>query len=388
MAGTSGKVHVVRVSKTGYVDKQGRRRDYSSAYLRRTYRDGGKVKNETVANLSALPDHVIDLIDAGLKGQQLVPAAGAVTITASVPHGHVAAVHAMAVKLGLPALLGPAGRQRDLALALIISRVVRPGSKLSTRTWWDDTTLGADLGVADASTDDIYAAMDWLEHRQDAIEAGLARRHLAPQANPARMALFDLSSSWLEGRCCPLAARGYSRDGKKGKLQIEYGLLTDPEGRPVAVRVFPGSTGDPGAFTVIADVVRKKFGLAQMVMVGDRGMITRARIRALNQQEDGTPRPDPYGWITALRAPAIRKLMADGGPLQMSLFDQQDLAEITSPDFPGERLVACRNPVLAAERARKREDLLAATEKLLAPVIARVQAGSLALPRSGSRWAR
>jgi hypothetical protein len=377
MAGNGGKVHVVRVTKTGYVDKQGRRKDYSSAYLRRTYRDGGKVKNETVANLSALPDHVIDLIDAGLKGQQLVPAAGAVTITGSLPHGHVAAVAAMAVRLGLPALLGPAGRPRDLALALIISRVVQPGSKLSTLTWWGDTTLGADLGVADASTDDIYAAMDWLEHRQDAIEAGLAGRHLAPEPNPSKMALFDLSSSWMEGTRCPLAARGYSRDGKKGKLQIEYGLLTDPEGRPVAVRVFPGNTGDPAAFTEIADVVRKKFGLQEMVMVGDRGMITSARIAALNQLEDGTPRPDAYGWITALRAPAIRKLMADDGPLQLSLFDQQDLAEITSADFPGERLIACRNPVLAADRARTREELLAATEKLLTPLIARVQAGKL-----------
>jgi hypothetical protein len=378
MARNTGKVHVVRVTKTGYVDKQGRRKDYSSAYLRRTYRDGGTVKNETVANLSALPGHVIDLIDAGLKGQQLVPAGEAVTITGSLPHGHVAAVHAMARELGLPALLGPAGRQRDLALALIISRVVKPGSKLATLTWWGDTTLGADLGVADASTGDIYAAMDWLEHRQDAIEAELARRHLVPEANPARMALFDLSSSWLEGSHCPLAARGYSRDGKKGRLQIEYGLLTDPEGRPAAVRVFPGSTGDPAAFTKITEVVRDKFGLAQMVMVGDRGMITSARIRALNQREDGTQRPDAYGWITALRAPAIKKLTADGGPLQMSLFDEQDLAEITSPDFPGERLVACRNPVLAADRARKREDLLAATEKLLAPVIARVRAGRLA----------
>ena len=378
MAGNSGKVHVVRVSKTGYVDKQGRRRDYSSAYLRRTYRDGGKVKNETVANLSSLPGHVIDLIDAGLKGQQLVPAAEAVTITRSLPHGHVAAAHAMARKLGLPALLGPAGRHRDLALALIISRVIAPASKLSTLAWWDDTTLGGDLGVAAASTDDIYAAMDWLEDRQDAIEAELARRHLGPEPNPARMALFDLSSSWLEGRCCPLAARGYSRDGKKGRLQIEYGLLTDPAGRPVAVRVLPGNTGDPAAFTQITDVLRDKFGLAEMVMVGDRGMITSARIAALNQLEDGTQRTDPYGWITALRAPAIKKLMAEGGPLQMSLFDQQDLAEITSPDFPGERLVACRNPVLAADRARKREDLLAATEKLLAPVIARVLAGRLA----------
>ena len=187
-----------------------------------------------------------------------------------------------------------------------------------------------------------------------------------------------MSSSWLEGSHCPLAARGYSRDGKKGKLQIEYGLLTDPAGRPVAVRVFPGNTGDPAAFTQIVTVVREKFGLAQMVMAGDRGMITSARIRALNQTEDGTQRPDAYGWITALRAPAIKKLMADGGPLQMSLFDEQDLAEITSPDFPGERLVACRNPVLAADRARTRDELLAATEKLLAPILARVQAGKLA----------
>src|SRR6266704_6266505 len=372
MTRDGGKVHVVRVSKTGYVDKQGRRKDYSSAYLRRTFRDSGKVKNETVANLSALPDHVIDLIDAGLKGQQLVPAAEAVTITASLPHGHVAAVHAMAAKLGLPGLLGPAGRPRDLAMALIISRVVKPGSKLSTLTWWADTTLGADLGVTGACTDEIYAAMDWLEDRQDAIEAELARRHLGPEANPARMALFDLSSSWLEGSQCPLAARGCARDGRKGALQIEYGLLTDPAGRPVAVRVFPGNTGDPGAFTTIVDVVREKFGLAHMVMVGDRGMITSARVEALKEL-DGT-----YGWITALRAPAIRKLLAEDGPLQLSLFDEQDLAEISSPDFPGERLIACRNPVLAEERARKREALLAATEKLLAPIAARAAAGRLA----------
>src|SRR5712671_4742942 len=378
MTRNSGKVHVVRVAKAGYMDKQGRARDYSSAYLRRTYREAGKVKNETVASLSALPGHVIDLIEAGLKGQQLVPAGEAVTITRSLPHGHVAAVHAMARTLGLPALLGPAGPQRDLALALIISRVAAPASKLSTLAWWADTTLGADLGVADASTDDIYAAMDWLAGRQDGIEAGLAARHLAPEANPARMALFDLSSSWMEGRCCPLAARGYSRDGKKGRLQIEYGLLTDPAGRPVAVRVLPGNTGDPAAFTQIVTVLRDKFGLAEMVMVGDRGMITSARIAALNQQEDGTARPDPYGWITALRAPAIKKLMAEGGPLQLSLFGEQDLAEITSPDFPGERLVACRNPHLAADRARKREDLLQATEQLLAPILARVQAGRLA----------
>jgi hypothetical protein len=215
-----------------------------------------------------------------------------------------------------------------VALALIISRVAAPASKLPALTWRADTTLGADLGVDGATTDDVYAAVDWLEGRQDAIEAKLARRHLAPEANPSRMALFDLSSSWMEGRCCPPAARGYSRDGKKGKLQIEYGLLTDPEGRPVAVRVFGGSTGDPAAFTEIVSVARDKFHLEKMVMAGDRGMITSARIGALKELDEG------YSWITALRAPAIRKLMADDGPLQLSLLDEQDLAEITSPDFP------------------------------------------------------
>jgi hypothetical protein len=369
-------MHVARNRRT-YVARSGERRVYESVLVRRTYRDGGKVKHETLANLSALPEEAVAAIEATLRGQRLVPAGDAVTIAASVPHGHVAAVHTMAVKLGLPALLGPACRERDLALALIVSRVVAPASKLSTLTWWADTTLGADLGTA--STDEIYAAMDWLAARQDQVEKRLAARHLGPEANPARMALFDLSSSWLEGTHCPLAARGYSRDGKKGKLQIEYGLLTDPAGRPVAVRVFPGSTGDPAAFTKIVQVIRDTFGLAKMVMVGDRGMITSARIQALNQLGDGTPLEggDAYGWITALRAPAIKKLMAEDGPLQMSLFDQQNLAEITSPDYPGERLVACRNPALAADRARTRGELLAATEKLLAPIIARVAAGRL-----------
>src|SRR6516225_11191551 len=226
MAGQPTAMHVARI-KSGYTGKDGRRREYESAYLRRTWRDGGNVRHETLANLSGLPEQTVALIEAALKGAPLVPAGQAMTITRSLPHGHVAAVHAMAARLGLPALLGPAGPQRDLALALVISRVVAPGSKLSTLTWWDDTTLGTDLGVADASAGDIYAAMDWLAARQDAIEAGLAARHLAPQVNPSRMALFDLSSSWLEGSHCPLAARGYSRDGKKGKLQIEYGLLTD-----------------------------------------------------------------------------------------------------------------------------------------------------------------
>ena len=365
-------MHVARI-KSAHTDKQGREREYESRLLRHTYREDGKVRHKTIANLSKMPEAMVDAVEAALKGEALVPAGhAAVTVAQSLPHGHVAAVHAMAAKLGLPALLGPAGLRRDLALALILSRVAHPGSKLSTIAWWSDVTLGPDLGIADATTDEAYAAMDWLQSRQDAIETRLARRHLAPDANPSRMALFDLSSSWLEGTHCPLGARGYSRDGKKGNAQIEYGLLTDPEGRPVAVRVLEGNTADPAAFTEIAGVVKDTFGLKRMVMVGDRGMITSARIEALREL-DGS-----YGWITALRAPAIRKLMADDGPLQLSLFDEQDLAEITSPDFPGERLIACRNPALAGERARKREDLLAATEKLLTPLIARVAAGRLA----------
>ena len=381
-------MHVARNKRT-YVAKSGEQRVYESVLVRRTYREAGQVRHETLANLSALPAEAVAAVEATLKGDRLVPAGQAVTITASLPHGHVAAVHAMAVKLGLPALLGPAGRARDLALALVISRVVAPASKLATLAWWEDVTLGADLGVAEASTDDIYAAMDWLARRQDAIEAQLAARHLAPAANPARMALFDLSSSWLEGRHCPLAARGYSRDGRKGTLQIEYGLLTDPACRPVAVRVFEGNTGDPAAFTAIVTVLRDKFALAKMVMVGDRGMITSARIKALNQAGDGAAPPDRYGWITALRAPAIKKLMADDGPLQLSLFDEQDLAEITSATSPASGSSACRNPVLAEERARKREDLLQATEKLLAPLTARVPPGGWpAPPGSASRRAR
>ena len=376
-------MHVARI-KSSHTGKDGERREYESRLLRRTYRDGGKVRHETLANLAGLPDHVVDAVEAAFRGQALVPAASgvpAVSVARSVPHGHVAAALAMARKLGLPALLGPAGRHRDLALALIVSRAVHPGSKLSTLAWWDDVTLGPDLGVAGASTDEAYAAMDWLQARQDAIEKKLAVRHLAPAVNPSRIAMFDLSSSWLEGRHCPLGMRGYSRDGKKGKLQIEYGLLTDPEGRPCAIRVFEGNTADPAAFTKILDVARDTFGLQRMVMVGDRGMITSARtdaIRERNEQDQKDGRPGKYAWITALRAPAIKKLTADDGPLQLSLFDEQDLAEIESPDFPGERLIACRNPALAEERARKREDLLQATEKLLAPIAARVTAGRLA----------
>jgi len=357
----------MHVSKV--VSRRGER-EYVSYLVRRSFREGGKVRHETLANLSALPQSAIEAVRASLAGKTLVAAGDDLRTVRSLPHGHVAAVWAQAKALGLPALLGPAGRARDLALAMIVSRVVAPAPKLATVSWWADTTLGVDLGVADAGTDEVYAAMDWLLGRQDAIEAKLAARHLAPAANPSRMALFDLSSSWVEGRHCPLAARGYSRDGKKGKAQIEYGLLTDPAGRPVAVRVFAGNTGDPTAFVEAVTVVRDRFGLSDLVMVGDRGMITTARIDALKQHTE-------LGWLTCLRAPAIAKLAADDGPLQMTLFDQLDLAEIAHPDYPGERLIACRNPLLAAERTRKRDELLAATEALLAPVIAAVANGKL-----------
>jgi hypothetical protein len=370
-------MHVAR-NKRVYVTKSGEEKTYESVLLRRTYREGCKVKHETLANLKALPEDAVVAVEATLKGARLVPAGAEFIIARSLPHGHVAAVAAMAHKLGFPALLGPSCRARDLVLALIVSRVVRPASKLATAAWWPDVTLGPDLDVAGATTDEIYAAMDWLADRQDHIEKQLAARHLSGSANPDRMALFDLTSSWVTGRGCELAARGYSRDGKKGCQQIEYGILTDPDGRPVAVRVFEGNTADPAAFTEIVTVIRTGFGIENLVLVGDRGMITTARIQALRELNDDADTTTDFGWITALRAPRIATLAADDGPLQMSLFDQQDMAEITHPDFPGERLIACRNPLLAAERARKRNELLAATEDLLEPIIERVAAGRLA----------
>jgi hypothetical protein len=273
MATGSGAVHVT-TQRRHYTGKDGRERVYETHLLRRSWREGGKVRNETVANLSRLPAETIELIRASLAGQRFVPAARQAQVARSLPHGHAAAVHVMARALGVPALLGPPGPDRDLAYALIVSRVLRPASKLSTISWWDDITLGADLGVAGASTDEVYAAMDWLALRQDDIEKQLARRHL----RDGGIAMFDLSSSWVEGSRCELAAYGYSRDAKRGKAQIEYGLLTDPDGRPVAVRVFTGNTGDPKTFPEAVDAVRGKFGLRQMIMVGDRGMITSARL--------------------------------------------------------------------------------------------------------------
>ncbi|HYJ56635.1 MAG TPA: IS1634 family transposase [Mycobacterium sp.] len=376
MTAQTPAMHVAR-NKRVYVTKSGQEKTYESVLLRRTYREDGKVKHETLANLKALPTDAVAAVEATLKGERLVPAGSEFSITRSLPHGHVAAVAAMAHQLGMPALLGPSCRARDLVLALIISRVVRPASKLATAAWWPDVTLGVDLGVAGAATDEIYAAMDWLADRQEAVEKQLAARHLDPSVNPGRMALFDLTSAWVTGRCCELAARGYSRDGKKGCPQIEYGILCDPAGRPVAVRVFPGNTADPTAFTQIVAVIRDTFGLDTLVLVGDRGMITSARIAALRELNDDPDTATDFGWITALRAPDIAALAADHGPLQMSLFDTQDLAEISHPDYPGERLIACRNPALAAERARKRNELLAATDADLAAIAARVAAGRL-----------
>jgi Transposase DDE domain len=360
-------MHVDRV-RSRHALKSGEVRRYETPLLRRSFRKpDGRVGKQTLANLSALPAAAVDAVEAVLKGKTLVEADAALAVTRSLPHGHVALVAAQAARLGLPGPLGPPCRERDLAHALIISRVVRPRPKSATLPWWGDVTLGPDLGVADASRDEVYAAMDWLHARQDAIEAELARRHL----RDGGLAMFDLSSSWVEGSACSLAARGYSRDGKRGKLQIEYGLLTDPVGRPVAVRVFAGNTADPAAFVEAVEVVRERFGLTELTLVGDRGMITSARIDALRELGG-------LGWITCLRAPAIKALATDDGPLQMSLFDTQDLAEITHPDYPDERLIACRNPALAELRAAKRESMLAATEALLAKISARVAEGRLA----------
>lgn len=346
----------------------GSRREYRSQLLRRSYRDAaGKPRKETLANLSALPEQAVDALRRALRGETLVSAGEAFTVQRSLPHGDVAAVAAMARKLGLTELLGPDCRQRDLAYALIISRVVRPSSKLSTQLWWPDSTLGVDLGVAETGRDEVYAALDWLFAQQRHIEAGLAKRHLPAGAT----AMFDLSSSWVEGQKCPLAAFGYSRDGKRGRKQIEYGLLTDDRGVPVAVRVFAGNTSDSAAFPEAVRTVREDFGLDKVVFVGDRGMLTSTRIKELQD----TPGAD---WIGALKAPQIAALARDDGPLQMSLFDQHNFAEFVHPDYPGQRLIGCRNPALAEKRARKRAELLDATEANLATVKDAVDAGRLA----------
>jgi hypothetical protein len=335
--------------------------------LRRSYCNAeGKPTKETLANLSLLPDPAVHALRLALAGRTLVDVDREFQIEHSVAHGHVAAAHTMATRLKFGELLGPRCRERDLAYGLILSRAVAPASKLSTIRGWTDTSLGADLNIAEARTDEVYAAMDWLLARQEQIEKKLAARHL----QPGGMALYDLSSTWMEGKSCPLTKFGYSRDGKRGLPQIEFGLLGDAEGRPVAVRVFDGNISDSRSFVEAISMVRDQFGLTNLTMVGDRGMITQARIDDLK----ALPGMD---WITALRAPAIAALAADNGPLQMSLFDTQNFAQITDPRYPGERLVCCRNPALADERGRKRQALLAATEQHLNKIVDATQEGRL-----------
>ncbi len=359
-------MHVDR-SGRHYTAADGSERIYRRDLLRRSYRDeNGKPRKETLANLSMLPEEAIIALRKALAGTVLVEADAAFEVERTLSHGGVAAVHAMATGLGMKELLGPDCRERDLAYGLILSRVLRPTSKLSTLGWWNDTTLGTDFDITQASTDEVYAAMDWLGQRQEIIEKALAARHLTTGG----IAMFDLSSSWVEGRCCELAAFGYSRDKKRGLRQIEYGLLTDPQGRPVAIRVFPGNTSDTTSFIDAVSIVAENFGLTDITMVGDRGMITNARIKELRTR----PGMD---WITALRAPAIAALASDDGPLQMSLFDTQNFAEITHPDYPDERLICCRNPVLADQRARKRQELLTVTDIELAKIATRVNNGKL-----------
>ena len=335
-------------------------RVYETTLLRRSYREGGKVRHETLGNLSHLPAETIELIRRSLRGERLVPAEEALRIERSLPHGHVAAVLGTARKLGLERLLGrERSRERDLALALVCQRLLRPGSKLSATRQFGLSTLAEELDVEGASEAELLAAMDWLLARQERIEAALARRHLSEGG----FVLYDLSSSYLEGRKCPLAALGYPRDGKRGKLQISYGLTCSPEGRPVAVEVFDGKTHDDKTLPSALERIRQRFGIERVVVCGDRGMITEANIEVLKQHG--------FDWITALRAPQVQALV-ETDALQLSLFDERHLAEIASERYPGERLVVCRNPHVARERARKREALVTATEQELAKVRASV----------------
>ena len=349
-----------------YIESVPNRGSPPAILLRESYRDGGKVKKRTLLNLSDWPRERIAGFKMLLKGGTVIPQdQNSITIIRSLPHGHVTAALGTARKIGLDRLLGPDGnRCRDLILALVVNRILDPGSKLAAaRALSPDTatsSLGQQLGLGVVGEDELYSALDWLAVRQPTIEAALAKRHFTG----GTLVLYDVSSSYLEGRCCSLAQFGYSRDGKRGKLQIVYGLLCATDGCPVAIEVFAGSTADPATLTSQVTKLRQRFGLDHVVLVGDRGMITQARIT-----ED--LKAAGLDWITALRAPAI-KALRDAGALQMSLFDERDMAAITAPDFPGERLIVCRNRGLGAERARKREDLLLATERDLARIAAAV----------------
>lgn len=348
-----------------YIERVPNRSSPPAVLLRESYRESGRVKKRTLANLSHLPDATIEQLRRVLRGEALVAPQQAFTIERSRPHGHVAAVLGTLRTLGLERLLAARrSPERDRAVALIASRVLAPDSKLATARQLDrpsaTSTLGEMLGIESVEADELYAAMDWLGERQAKVETALAKRHL----HDGTLVLYDVSSSYLEGRHCPLARIGHSRDGKKGSLQIVFGLLCNAQGCPVAVEVYEGNTGDPTTLRDQIEKVRTRFGLSRVVFVGDRGLLTSARIREELAPVEG------LDWISALRSESIRKLAEDEGPLQRSLFDQTDLAEIQHPDFPGERLIACLNPLLAAERARKREDLLQATERELEKVAA------------------
>lgn len=356
---SSSAIHVVTTSRE-YKGKV-----YRTHLLRRSVREGDKVKKETVANISSLGDSIVQLVRQALKGEKFVRVEDAFDVVGSRHHGHAAAVVQAMRQLKVDKLLGPdACRERQLVLAMIAARIVDPRSKLSTATCLNATTLPELLDARDATEDELYAAMDWLLERQDSIEKKLGKRHLREGA----MALYDLTSSYFEGTHCPLAARGYNRDGKKRKLQVNYGLLTDRRGCPVAVSVFKGNTADPATVLPQVHTLRQRFDLDDFVLVGDRGMISQKQVDAL-RDEGGQ-------WITALRPGVLRKLVEDRS-IQPTLFDQRNLAEIQHEDFPGERLVVCRNPELANRRAANRDSLLRATETELQKIQQMVEAGKL-----------
>ncbi len=356
----TGAIHVVTNRR------QGKGREYVTHLLRRSYREGGKVRNETVGNISHLPEELVELVRTGLRGEPVGMVSEGFEIERSLPAGHVMAALLMARRLELPRLLDRSpSRERDLALAMICQRAIAPASKLATVRAFSQSTLADELRVADADEDDLYEAMDWLSARQAGIEDRLARRHL----EDGEPVLYDVSSSYFEGRTCELAKLGYSRDHKRGTPQIVYGLLCDKPGRPIAVEVFSGELHDDKTLPSQISKLKQRFGLSRVVVVSDRGMVTTANLELLRETEGA-------GWITALKAPQIQKLVKDG-TLQLSLFDQQNLAEITSEDYPGERLVVCRNPLIAADRARKREELLSATERGLEQITERVRGRTL-----------
>ncbi len=337
-------------------------REYVSHLVRRSVRDGKRVRHETIANISKLPADAIETLTLALRGVRLLPAGEAFQITRSLPHGHVEAVLGAARRLGLERLLDrEPSRERDRCMAMILARVLSPGSKLATVRSLGRSTLASELGVEGCDQDDLYAAMDWLSGRQERIEQRLARRHLA-EGEPV---LYDVSSSYFEGRACPLAKLGYSRDGKRGTLQMIYGLLCDHDGRPVAVECFDGSLHDDKTLPAQLEKLKTRFQISRVTVVIDRGFATKANVQLLSQTEG-------VAWITALKAPQVKKLVKDG-VLQLSLFDEQNLAEIACEAlYPGERLVVCRNPLVAAERTRKRDSLLDATDRTLAEIAERV----------------